>query len=139
MREAMLILHFIGLTMGLGTGFAHAFLGSVTASMSAAEATKFRLHSLVLSKMGNTGIVLLLISGFYLITPYWKVLTDMPWLMVKLGLVLSLVVLIICINVLGGKAKTGDPEPQFKKMATLGKFTLILGLAIVIVAVKVFK
>lgn len=28
MREVMLIFHFIGLTMGLGTGFAHAFLGA---------------------------------------------------------------------------------------------------------------
>ena len=41
MREVMLILHFIGLTMGLGTGFAHAFLGTIAAKMPAEEATRF--------------------------------------------------------------------------------------------------
>lgn len=138
MRDVMLFFHFIGLAMGIGTGFAHAFLGAASAKMPAAEATKFRLSSLVLSNMGNTGIVLLLISGFYLITPYWKVLGDMPLLIVKLSLVLILTIIIIAINMLGQKAKKGDPEVQFKKMAILGKMTLIISLAIVLTAVKVF-
>lgn len=139
MRELMLTLHFIGLAMGLGTGFANAFLGSATKKMSPDEATKFKLHSLVISNMGNIGIVLLLVSGFYLITPYWKVLESMPWLMVKLALVAILIVLIVFINIAVKKAKQGDAERQFKKTAILGKFTLIVALAIVAVAVVVFR
>jgi len=30
MRETILFLHFIGLSMGLGVSFAHAFLGALT-------------------------------------------------------------------------------------------------------------
>jgi uncharacterized membrane protein len=138
MREAMLILHFIGLTMGMGTGFAHAFLGAATTKMSNEEATKFRLNTLVLGKMGHIGIALLLISGFYLITPYWKVLTSTPLLIVKLSLVLVLIVLIAMITIAGKKAMNGDAEKQFKKMKTLGKLTLLISLAIVIVAVNIF-
>jgi uncharacterized membrane protein len=138
MREVMLILHFIGLTMGLGTGFAHAFLGTIANKMSANEATKFRLHSLVLTKMGNIGIILLVVSGLYLATPYWKVLPAMPLLAVKLALVLILVILITIINVLGKRAKNGDAEAEFKKMEKLGKLTLPIGLAIVILAVNIF-
>lgn len=138
MREFMLILHFIGLTMGLGTGFAHAFLGSVTAKMATAEATKFRLHSLVLSNMGHIGIALLIISGLYLVTPYWKILSSYPLLIIKLSLVLVLIVLITLINLAAKKAKKGDAERQFKKMELLGKMTLITGLAIVIIAVNIF-
>lgn len=138
MREVMLILHFIGLTMGLGTGFAHAFLGMASAKMSAEEAKKFRLHSLALSKMGHIGITLLLISGFYMITPYWKVLSSMPLLMVKLALVAMLIILISLIGIAGKKAKQGDADVQLKKMELLGKLTLLVGLAIVVVAVKVF-
>ena len=48
----MLILHFIGLAMGLGTSFAHAFLGISTAKMSPEEVVKFRVYSLVLGNMG---------------------------------------------------------------------------------------
>lgn len=134
----MLIFHFIGLTMGLGTGFAHAFLGSITPKMSAEEAIKFRLHSLVLSKMGHVGITLLLISGLYLITPYWRVLSSMPLLVVKLSLVGILIVLITLIGIAGRKAKKGDAVIQLKKMEALGKMTLLVGLAIVIVAVNIF-
>lgn len=134
----MLILHFIGLAMGLGTGFAHAFLGTITTKMSAEEAIKFRLHSLVLSKMGHIGITLLLISGFYLISPYWKVLSTMPLLIVKLSLVAILIILISLIGAAGSKAKKGDPAVQLKKMEALGKMTLLVGIAIVIVAVNVF-
>ena len=137
MRELMLILHFIGLTMGLGTSFAHAFLGKIASKMDAEEATKFRLHSLVLSNMGHIGIGLLVVSGLYLITPYWKILPTSPLLMLKLALVLLLIVLIILLNSFAKKAYN-DPVTQFKKMEKLGKITLFIGLVIVILAVNIF-
>lgn len=139
MREVMLVLHFIGLAMGLGTGFAHAFLASATAKMNTDESTRFRLHSLVLSKMGNIGLLLLLISGFYMITPYWKVLPSSPLLIVKLLLVLILIIFIGMISIAGKKAKAGDAERQFRKLQVLGKLTLIVAVAIVAVAVSFFK
>ena len=138
MRETMLIFHFIGLAMGLGTGFGHAFLGAAAAKMAKDEATKFRLNTLVLSYMGHIGIALLLISGFYMITPYWKSLSSMPLLMTKLALVLVLIILISLLGVAGKKAKNGDAENQFKKMEILGKLTLLTGVAIVVIAVSVF-
>lgn len=138
MREIMLILHFLGLTMGLGTSFAHAFLGMATAKMSAEEATKFRMHSMVLSRMGHVGLGLLIISGLYLITPYWKVLDEMPLLIVKLVLVIVLAILISLITVSAKKAIQGDAAGQLKKMEKMGKMTLLLGLTIVILAVYIF-
>lgn len=138
MREVMLIFHFIGLTMGLGTGFAHAFLGTVAAKMPPDEAKKFRLHSLVLSKMGHIGIAFLVISGLYMITPYWKILPSMPLLIVKLSLVIVLIILITLLNLSAKKARKGDADAQLKRMGQLGKLTLLTGLAIVIIAVNIF-
>ncbi|HEY5826335.1 MAG TPA: hypothetical protein VIT44_18325 [Cyclobacteriaceae bacterium] len=138
MREPMLILHFVGLTMGLGTGFAHAFLGMATAKMSPDEVVKFRVHSLVLGRMGTIGIGLLIVSGLYLITPYWSVLTSMPLLMLKLALVILLVVLITMINSLTKKAIQGNAAEYLKKMEKLGKMTLPIGLIIIILAVYIF-
>ena len=139
MREVMLALHFIGLAMGLEAGFAHAFLGAAAKKMPAGEATKFKMNTLVISNMGHIGIGLLLISGFYMITPYWKVLSTMPLLMVKLGLVAVLIILIILISIAAKKAKSGDAERQFKKLEILGRLTLLTALAIVAMAVAVFK
>jgi uncharacterized membrane protein len=138
MRETMLFVHFIGLAMGLGVSFAHAFLGAAVAKMSPDEALKFRLHTLSLGRMGHIGMGLLLISGFYLITPYWSVLPSSPLLILKLSLVVVLIILIGLIGVYSKRAKLGDAESQFKKMASLGKFTLIIALAIVVLAVNVF-
>ncbi|WP_460945898.1 hypothetical protein [Spirosoma daeguense] len=134
----MLILHFIGLTMGLGTSFAHAFLAIATSKMQEDEARQFQLHSLVLSRMGHIGIGLLAISGLYLITPYWQVLASLPLLIAKLILVIVLVVLLVLIDIRTKKAKKGDAVAQLQKMETLGKITMIVGLSIVILAVLVF-
>jgi uncharacterized membrane protein len=124
--------------MGIGTGFAQLFLSLVASKMSADEATKFRINALVLGRMGNTGVTLLVISGLYLITPFWKVLPDTPLLMLKLTLVTLLVLLIILINIASGRAKKGDAEAQLKRIGLLGKFTLPIAIIIVILAVSIF-
>ncbi|MEQ8478774.1 hypothetical protein [Fulvivirga sp.] len=138
MREIALIFHFLGLTMGLGTSFAHAFLGIIVSKMSDEEALKFRMHSLVLSKMGNIGIILLVLSGLYLISPYWDVITSLPLLIVKLVLVVVLIIFIIIINLLTKKAYKGDAKLELMKMEKFGKMTLLIGVAIVILAVYIF-
>jgi len=134
----MLILHFLGLTMGLGTSFAHAFLDIVVSKMPADEATKFRLHSLVLSKMGHIGIALLIISGAYLIIPYWKIIPTTPLLILKLVLVIFLVILLLLINLSSKNARTGNAEAELKTAEKYGKMTLLIGLIIVVVAVAIF-
>jgi len=138
MREPMLILHFIGLTMGLGTSFAHAFLGIAAAKMSTDEVAKFRMQTMVLSRMGHVGLALLIISGLYLLTPFWSILPSSPLLIAKLVLVAALTVLISLIGVFTKRAQKADPEEQLKKMENLGKMTLIIGLAIVVLAVYIF-
>ena len=71
MKDAMLIIHFIGLAMGLGTSFAHAFLGKTISKLEQSEAAKFRSQIMVLSQMGYTGALFLIVSGIYLLVPYW--------------------------------------------------------------------
>jgi uncharacterized membrane protein len=138
MREVMLVLHFVGLTMGMGTGIAHAFLAMATSKMSADEATKFRLHTLVLGKMGHAGIGLLVVSGLYLITPYWKILPSSPLLILKLTLVVVLLIIITLISSAAKKAQKGDAEAHLKKIQQLGKITLPISIIIVILAVYIF-
>jgi uncharacterized membrane protein len=134
----MLIVHFIGLTMGLGTSFAHMFLGMASSKMAPEEAQNFLLKTLVLSRMGHIGLGLLIISGLYLMTPYWQTLSTTPLLMIKLSLVALLIVLIVLITIAGNKAKNGDANNQLKKMKSIGQLTFITALLIVIVAVSIF-
>lgn len=134
----MLIAHFLGLTMGLGTSFAHAFLDKVVSKLDSEQASKFRLQVMVLSQMGYTGLALLIISGIYLIIPYWPSLSSNPLLIVKLVLVVVLMVLLILIHNGTKRAQKGDAEKNLKKIEPYGKLTLMVGTIIVIIAVSIF-
>lgn len=125
--------------MGLGTSFANMFLGIASSKMEASEAKKFRLHTLALSKMGQIGLVLLVISGIFLMTPYWQLLPSSPLLIAKLLLVAALVTMVTIISMAGARAKAGDADAQFKKIQPIGKVTLLVGLLIVILAVSYFR
>jgi uncharacterized membrane protein len=138
MREVMLIVHFIGLAMGLGTSMAFIFLGIASSKMEKDEAQKFRLNTFALTKMGNIGLILLIISGGYLMTPYWSILTTTPLLMMKLVLVLALAAFIGIIGSFVKKAKKGDAESYLKKIPLLGKLALLTALTIVVLAVYIF-
>ncbi len=138
MREVMLIVHFIGLAMGVGTSLALMFLGFTSSKMNPEEGQKFRLNSFSLTKMANIGIILLIISGGYLMTPHWKTLADNHMLMTKLVLVLVLAAFVGIIGFKAKKAKNGDAEAQLGKIEKLGKLTLITGVSIIVLAVYVF-
>jgi uncharacterized membrane protein len=133
----MLILHFIGLAMGLGTSFGFMFLGMAASKMNPDEAGKFRMQTFVLSRMGHIGLTLLIISGGYLMTPFWSVLGNSPLLIVKLILVVVLAALIGIISGKVRKAKQGDVR-KLDGLEALGKISLLLGVIIVVLAVLVF-
>ncbi len=137
MRETALIIHFVGLAMGLGTSFAFMFLGIAAQKLELPERAKFMGTAMILTRMGHIGLTLLLLSGLYLIIPYHRMLLEMPYFLAKLILFLVLGGLIGVITKMGKKAVSGDSS-QFLKIAKLGRFTLLTTLLIVILAVLSF-
>ena len=138
MREAMLIVHLLGLTMGVGTSIGFMFLGIAGSKLEGEERIKFALNTFALSRMGHIGLTLSIISGLYLMTPFWGSLTALPLLIAKLALVITLTVVISIMTVAANKAKKGDTLSNLKKVAMLGRVALLTGLGIVVLAVLVF-
>lgn len=138
MRDFFLFIHFIGLAMGIGTGFANLFLGAAAAKLEPAERGPFMLKTTVLVRMGQIGIGLLLLSGFALATPFWKSLSDMPTFMTKLALVVVLLVTITITSLQVRKANKENNPALLAKLKPLGMLNLILGIAIMIMAVITF-
>lgn len=139
MRELMLIIHFIGLAMALGTGFANLFLGIAASKLVLAEKGSFMSKTLILGRMGQIGLGLLLLSGFYLATPFWSVLGSMPLFISKLVLVSILVIVVIMISLVASNAtKKGNPS-LLAKIKPLGIITFLLGITIVMLAVLTFN
>ena len=138
MKDTMLILHLLGLAMGLGTSFAHAFFGNTLTKLSPDEAAKFRTQTKGLSLMGTVGTIILLVSGIYLIIPYWPVILTLPLLIAKLVLFLILVVLIILINLGARNNYQNQDVANLNRIEIMGKISMGIGIFIVILAVKVF-
>jgi uncharacterized membrane protein len=107
--------------------------------MEKEERVKFALNSFALSRMGHIGLTMLIISGLYLITPFWASLASRPLLIAKLILVLTLIVSVSFATVYAQRAKKGDTLTNLKKIAALGKLSLLSGMAIVVLAVLIFK
>jgi len=138
MRDIMIITHMIGLAMGLGASISFMFLGIEASKMEKSEAINFTLKTFVLRRMGNFGLALLLVSGGYLMTPYWSQLTEMPTLLFKLIL---FVVLGALLGILGGKAKKaqqGNAEEHINNIKRLGQLAFAVSLTIVVLAVMTF-
>lgn len=137
MRDVMLITHFIGLAMGLGTSFAMLFLGMAASKMEPEERGKFMINASHVTKMGQIGILLLFLSGGYMMTPYWSQLSALPTLVAKLVLFLVLGGLLGVMTSKLKKAKNGDMS-QLLAIKKMGPYTLLTSIAIVILAVYTF-
>ncbi len=138
MRDLMLIVHFIGLTMALGAGFANLFLGVAASKLDPAERGKFMSNIMILMRMGQTGLGLLLLSGFYLITPLWKTLGEMPILIAKLSLVGLLVTMVLIMTVIARKARQEGNPAMLMKLKPFGILNFFMGITIVVLAVLSF-
>jgi hypothetical protein len=139
MREVMLIIHFIGLTMALGAGFANLFLNTVAAKLEPAERGSFMSKITILGGMGQIGLGLLILSGLFLTTPYWKVLDEMPLFIAKLSLVALLLISVSRILLLLRKAKKENNPGLLKNIRPLGMFNFFVGITILVLAVLIFR
>lgn len=138
MHDMFLVIHFIGLAMAVGTGFANLFLASVAAKLPPAERGPFMIRTTVLIRMGQIGLGLLIISGFYLITPYWATLSAMPTLIAKLSFVGLQIILVTVSSLLVKKGiRTNDPT-IFAKSKPLGIAIFFTGIIILVLAVVTF-
>ena len=138
MRDSMLVIHFIGLAMALGAGFANLFLGTVASKLEPAERGSFMAKLIILGRMGQIGLGLLLLSGFGLLTPYWRVIGEMPLLIAKLSLVGLLLISVSRILFIVRKSKKENNPALMMKIKPLGMLNFFLGITIVILAVLTF-
>ncbi|HTH56592.1 MAG TPA: hypothetical protein VL728_11155 [Cyclobacteriaceae bacterium] len=138
MRDLFLFIHFIGLAMAVGTGFANLFLGAAAVKLAPQERGPFMLRASILVRMGQTGLGLLILSGFYLATPFWKLLSDMPTFMAKLALVVILLVTVTMASLQVKKARNENNPALLLKLKPLGMANFLIGIVIMIMAVLTF-
>ena len=138
MRDVMLFIHFLGLIMGMGAGFASLFIAAGNKDLTMEERPKFMLRLRSLGYMGLTGLIVLIISGGYLATPYWSQLGAMPFFIAKLTLVVVMLVLALLMDRRWRRALKNGGGADLKAIPGLGRFALPIGILIVLFAVLQF-
>ncbi len=138
-KEVTLFIHFVGLAMTLGTGFAFMFLGIAQSKMDKAEGEQFMLKALSLGRMGDIGFVLMILTGLYMLMPHMSNLAQMPLMHVKLTLVVVLIVLVGLIHRATKKAKQENGGPALDTLRKLGTLSLVSTIVIVLMAVMQFN
>ena len=139
MREVMLFTHFLGMLLAIGPIAIILFSGIVTSKMDKDQAIGFRHGLFRLVIIAHIGITLALVSGGYLMTPYWKQLGDMPLLIAKLIFYAVLLFTLSMISVSSRKARENQAAASIQKPLNWARISFIVGLAIIILATVIFK
>lgn len=139
--DLMLILHFLGLALGLGASFAGFTLGLATKDLEPTERTKFLLRASAVGRNGSYGILLLIVSGvgFMVLSSAGAVFARGGGMFhAKLGLVVVLSGLLGYVQVLTKRAKQAQGGPTMATIPKVAGAMLLTGVAIVILAVRAF-
>jgi uncharacterized membrane protein len=138
MQDLLLILHFIGLAMAVGTGFAFLRLGFATRNLPPAEKGPLFQKLSVLRLNSYTGLAILVVTGLGLLASRPGLFSAAGgWFHAKLALVAVLVVNVGIMHVIMGKARrAGGPPPM--ALMKLGNLNFAMGLVIVVLAVLAF-
>ncbi len=138
----LLILHFIGLVLGVGTSFAMLRLGVVAKGLEPAERSQFMLRVAALSKNGSIGLALLILTGVGMLLlrgPAEIFRWGGPAFHVKLTLVVITAGLFGYMQSILKKVRDAGGGPLMAKLPKVGAALLGLGVATIIAAVVAFK
>jgi len=138
MRDVMLIIHFISIAIFVGSGFAAFVVTKIANKKEDQLALEIKKAVLPLVYVLKLGITLLILSGGYLMTPYWSVLGVMPLLTTKLVLVVLSLILIIVGSIYVKKIKKSNDTSYLPKYDKLQNLILIMGIVIVVLATLTF-
>ena len=139
LNQILLVLHFLGLAMGLSVSFSNMVMGGLIEKAAPAEKPVLGRFPMAMSRVGDIGLVFLIVSGVGLLFLKWGGMSAMrPIFHVKLTLVVVLIGLIGWIHALMAKIKKGDMKAA-ATIQSVGKVAFITALAIVVCAVLAFE
>lgn len=138
LNQILLVLHFLGLTMGLSVSFSNMVMGGLIDKATPAERPVLGRFPFAMTRVGDIGLTLLIVSGLGLLFLKWGGLSAMPVTFhIKLALVVVLIGTVGYIHSLQKKMRNGDTSVA-PRIQAFGKAAFVTALAIVVFAVLSF-
>jgi uncharacterized membrane protein len=136
--NTLVILHFLGLTMGLSTGFSNMVMAGLIAKAAPTEKPALLRFAPAMSRVGVVGLALLWVTGIAIVLTRYGSFAILPRpFLVKLAAVVVLTMFVAYIQVLMPRAQRGD-EAARSRIEMLGKMTGPLAVIAIIFAVITF-
>jgi hypothetical protein len=138
LNQFLLVLHFLGLAMGLSVSFSNMVMAGLIDKATPGERPILGRFPFAMTRVGDIGLTLLIVSGLGLLFLKYGGLSAMPVTFhIKLTLVVVLIGIIGYIHSLLKKLKNGDASVG-PRIQAAGKAAFVTALAIVIFAVLSF-
>ena len=137
-NQSLLILHLLGMAMGLAVPLSNMVLQGLIAKAAPPEQAALARFPPLMSRIGEIGLALLWTTGLALVYTKWGGFGAFPWqFQVKLTAVVILTLLVGYIQILMRKARNGD-RAAAARIPTVGRFALLASLTAVVFAVLTF-
>jgi hypothetical protein len=139
LNKILLMLHFLGLAMGLAVPLANMVMGSLIAKAAGPEKAILGRFPLAMGKVGKIGLSLLWVTGVTMVFTRWAGFAMMPPLFnFKLAAVVLLSITVGYVISLEPRARKGDMA-AIARMEKCGKVAFGFALLAVIFAVLTFN
>ncbi len=138
-NAALLILHFLGLAMGLSVSIGSIVMMGVMSASTPADRPVLGRFMPAISRVGRYGLGVLWATGLIMLKTKWGGFASMPWQFhVKITAVILLTLTVAFIYTLEQKIKKGDAAAAVT-IQHAGKVALTCALLAVIFAVLTFE
>jgi hypothetical protein len=136
--QFLMVVHFLGLAMGLSTGFANMVMAGLISKAAPNDKAVLSRFPPAMSRIGVIGLAMLWGSGLAIVFTRYGTFSILPRpFIVKLAAVVLLTLTVAYINVLMPRAQRGDAAAQ-ARIKTLGMLTGPLAIVAIIFAVITF-
>lgn len=136
--QVLVVIHFLGLAMGMSSGFANMVMAGLVAKAAPNEKAILARFPPAMSKIGGIGLALLWGSGLSIVRTRYGTFEILPRaFIVKLIAVVLLTVTVIYIHFLQRRVQNGDASAM-ARIQLMGRLTGPLALIAIIFAVITF-
>jgi hypothetical protein len=138
-NKVLLMIHFLGLAMGLAVPFANMTMMGLISKAQPPEKLVLGRFPLAMSKVGKIGLLILWATGITMVFTRWSGFSTLPRTFdVKMTAVLLLTITVGYIHYLESRVRKGDVAAIVRIQAA-GKIALVLALTAVVFAVLTFN
>jgi len=138
-NQLLLVLHFLGLGMGLSVSFSTMVMAGIVAKAAPSEQPVLARFSPMMVRVGDIGLTLLWATGLTMVFTKYGGFGVMPWQFhVKLTVVVILSGLIGYIHSLMKKARNGD-KAAAARIPAVGRIAFLAAVTAIVFAVLSFE